>query len=131
MGKHGLQNRPQQISWVYLKSNKRFTHTHTRPNVHNTANTHTQPKLLTPPQGTHPICQLRKNPQNNPFQPLEVAGNRLWKSPKILFNRRTTTRRKIGASARRKKIGAFPRPTHLSQISFSPILLLPSSLNPN
>lgn len=87
---------------------------------------HTQPKLLMPLQRTHQIGQLRKNPQKISFR---------RKSP---FNRWTMTRDPQSAPLldgnRRfclpEKIGSFPRSTHLSQISFSPILLLPSSSNP-
>jgi hypothetical protein len=100
--------------------------------------THTQPKLLTPPQGIHPIGQLRKNPQKNTFQPLEVAENHsstvgrqpAGKSAPLLDGNRHFYSPKIDSSARRKKIRASPRSTHISQISFSPILLLPSSSNP-
>jgi hypothetical protein len=113
------------------------THTHTAGSSQHSQ--HTQPKLLTPPQRTHQIGQLRKNPQRTPFN--------LWKSPEItlqlldddpqpagksvplLHGNRHLCLPIIGASTRQKKSAPLlGLPTFLR--SPSQILLLPSSLNP-
>jgi len=133
--KQGLQNILQQISWVCIKSNKRFTHT-AGSSQHSQ---HTQPKLLTPPQRTHQIGQLRKNPQKTYFnlwksseitlQPLDDDPQPAGKSVPLLDGNQRLCLPIIGASARQKKSAPLlGRPTFLR--SPSPILFLPSSSNP-
>jgi hypothetical protein len=109
-------------------------HTHTHTHTHTAGcSQHTQSKLLTLPHETHPIGQLRKNPQKKPLStvgsrrklPLEVAGNH-----SSTVGRRPQDMQENRCLCSPKKIGSSHRSTHLSQISFSPILLLPSSSNP-
>jgi hypothetical protein len=95
--KQGPQNILQQILWVCLKSNKRFTHTHTRLEVHNTTQpTHTTEITNATTENT-PNRPTKEKSTKNTFQPLEVAGNH-----SSTVGRRPGTPRKIGASARPK-----------------------------
>jgi hypothetical protein len=110
--KQGLQNIIQQISWVCLKFNKRFTHTHGRKFT--TQPTHTTEITDATTENTPNWLTKEKFTENN-FQPLEVVGNH-----SSTVGRQPATHRKISASPR--------RPTFLR--SPSPILLLPSSSNP-
>jgi hypothetical protein len=119
----GQNNNKHRLSPKFIKPKftnpTRDSHTHTHGRKFTTQPTHTQPKLLTPPQRTHQIGQLRKNPQKISF---------CWKSP---FNRWMTTRdpQENRHLCLPEKIDASPRSTHLSQISFSLVLLLPFSSN--
>jgi hypothetical protein len=92
--KQGLQNTLQQISWVCLKSNKRFTHTHTHGRKFTTQPTHTTEITNDTTENT-PNRSTKEKSTENTFQPLEVAGNH-----SSIVGRRPATRRKIGASTR-------------------------------
>jgi hypothetical protein len=90
MGKQRLQNHPQQISWVCLKSNKRFTHTHTAGCSQHSQCTHTT-EITNATIGNTPNRPTKEKSTKKTLSiagsrrklPLEVAGNRLCKSSKI------------------------------------------------
>jgi hypothetical protein len=126
----GQNNNKHQLSPELIKpkftnptrDSHTHTHTHIRPEVHNTTNTHT----------TEITNATTKNKPNRPTK--EKSTEKLLSTyrshRKSLFNRWTTTRKKIGASTRRKSTPMLAgKNRRLSSVDppFSDLLLSNSS----
>jgi hypothetical protein len=131
--KHQLCQKLIKLKFTNLMSLSKIqqeihTHTHTAGCPQHSQ--HTQPKITNTTTGNTPNWLTK---EKSTEKPISTAGSRR----KLLFNSWTTTRRKISSPLLdgnrhfcSPKIGASPPSTYLSQISFSSILLLPSSSNP-